>query len=213
MTITSTLRSIAQTATYSIVRLEPASIVAARTRYQPWTCRSSCAFTEAEEAGSEYDSGLISLQNTERNFGNDGVFMTWSKLIAAKENVECWSQEHQGLYKAVDFTGSLPAAATPGATYYEINDSEFITNILRIITKTTDESPLRTSNRVLTASFKDRAYIEASNGMFLEHPVRAKKKSSILMSEFGFYYHYLKLHHLVLYYAHDGSAKIMSHEA
>ena len=37
---------------------------------------SSCAFTEAEEAGSEYDSGLISLQNTERNFGNDGVFMT-----------------------------------------------------------------------------------------------------------------------------------------
>ena len=88
-----------------------------------------------------------------------------------------------------------------------------ITNILRIITKTTDESPLRTSNRVLTASFKDRAYIEASNGMFLEHPVRAKKKSSILMSEFGFYYHYLKLHHLVLYYAHDGSAKIMSHEA
>ena len=34
MTITSTLRSIAQTATYSIVRLEPASIVAARTRYQ-----------------------------------------------------------------------------------------------------------------------------------------------------------------------------------
>ena len=48
--------------------------------------------------------------------------------------------------------------------------------------------------------------------MFLEHPVRAKKKSSILMSEFGFYYHYLKLHHLVLYYAHDGSAKIMSHE-
>ena len=65
---------------------------------------------------------------------------------------------------------------------------------------------------MLTASFKDRAYIEASNGMFLEHPVRAKKKSSILMSEFGFYYHYLKLHHLVLYYAHDGSAKIMSHE-
>ena len=35
---------------------------------------SSCAFTEAEEAGSEYDSGLTSLQNTERNFGNDGVF-------------------------------------------------------------------------------------------------------------------------------------------
>ena len=52
---------------------------------------SSCAFKDAEDAGSKYDSGLTNLQNMDKNFGNGGVFATWSRLVAAKEDLTCWS--------------------------------------------------------------------------------------------------------------------------
>ena len=44
-----------------------------------------------EDAGSKYDSGLTNLQNMDKNFGNGGVFATWSRLVAAKEDLTCWS--------------------------------------------------------------------------------------------------------------------------